>query len=58
MSIFRQKNASLGDKYEGGQADGSLREVSMEDVLEKIRRNRGDKQVWTQQRLRHLIKSR
>jgi hypothetical protein len=35
-----------------------MRDVSMEDVLEKIQRNKGVKQVWTQQKIRELVKSR
>ena len=57
-SLFKTKNALVGDKYEGYHGAGAVRDVSMEDVLEKIRRNREDKQVWTQQRIRELVKSR
>lgn len=56
-SILKTKNALLGDKHDG-QNGGAGRDVSMEDMLEKIRRNRGDKQVWTQQKIRDLVKSR
>lgn len=58
---------SSGDKYgrdqgfgtgTGGTGTPVTKELSMDDVLDKIRRNRGDRQTWTDDKLRDLTKSR
>ena len=55
---FRSKNCVYEEKSDAEGPDPMVKEISMNDVLEKIRRNRGDKQTWTDDKLRQLTKSR
>jgi hypothetical protein len=58
----RAKKVSMGMSSSEGFGMGAVpplsKELSMDDVLDKIRRNRGDRQTWTDDKLRELTKSR
>ena len=44
--------------YMGNHLNENSKECSMMEVLEKLRRNRGDKQIWTDDKIRNLTKTR
>ena len=48
----------LGNGSNGHDSPSVAKEISLDDVLDKIRRNRGDKLQWTDDKLRNLTKSR
>ena len=53
------KHHSLGvHGYSGNHQNENSDEISMIEVLEKLRRNRGDKQIWTDDKIRNLTKTR
>ena len=53
------KHHSLGvNGYSGNHQNENSDEISMIEVLEKLRRNRGDKQIWTDDKIRNLTKTR
>ena len=59
---FRSKNGSANNGTNGSDKfmpeSPIIKELNMDDVLDKIRRNRGDKTTWTEDKLRDLTKSR
>ena len=53
------KSLPLGvNGYMGIHLNENSKECSMMEVLEKLRRNRGDKQIWTDDKIRNLTKTR